>query len=396
MIDSALLSRVLAQVDEAELVSTLLDLIRIPSENPFDEPPRQGFREVEMAAYLERRLVALGFEVWRQEPLPDRVNLIARLPGCGQGPTLMLAGHLDTVRTIGYPDAYEAKVRDGRVYGRGACDMKAALACYVGVAAALHRAGVRLAGDLYIAGVADEEFRMIGAKYIGQHGPRVDGVIVGEPTELQICTAAKGRVSTRIITRGRAAHSSVPETGINAIVKMAQIITALEEYRQQLATVPPHPLLGTPRFTQSVIRGGVQANMVPDYCELEVDRRILPGETQDQVYAELERVLARLSTSDPELRWEITEPTWLVKAHEIASDHPLVGALRRAAVAVCGSDPGVSGFTAGSDAPEFGSPAVICGPGSLKQAHTTCEYVPIADMVAATRMYLHVILDFLG
>lgn len=177
---------------------------------------------------------------------------------------------------------------------------------------------------------------------------------------------------------------------------MAQVITALEAYRRELDSVAPHPLLGTPRFTQSVIQGGVQANMVPDFCALEVDRRTLPGETQEQVYVELERTLARLSAADPELRWEITEPTWLVKAHEIAADHPMVGALRRAAAAVCGRDPGVAGFTAGSDAPEFGSPAVICGPGSLKQAHTTDEYVPVADMVAATRMYLHVVLDLLG
>lgn len=142
MIDAAQRARVLAEVDEAELVSTLQDMIRIPSENPFDEPPRPGFREEEMAAYLEQRLLALGFEVQRQGPFQDRINVIARLPGRGRGPSLMLAGHMDTVRTVGYPDAYAAEVRDGRVYGRGACDMKAALVCYVGVAAALRRAGV--------------------------------------------------------------------------------------------------------------------------------------------------------------------------------------------------------------------------------------------------------------
>jgi acetylornithine deacetylase len=242
----------------------------------------------------------------------------------------------------------------------------------------------------------DEEFQMLGSKAIGRDGPRADHGIIGEPTGLQVCPSNKGRVSTKIITRGRAAHSSVPEQGVNAIVAMARIIRAFEDYNDELLSRPPHPLCGHGRFTPGVIRGGVQVNTVPDFCELEVDRRTLPGENRESVYVEFRRRIEKARAEDSTLAYEITEPTWLIAPNDISPKEPVVEALRRAHVAVYDRDPGVQAFPAAADAPYMGFPTVICGPGSIAQAHTTCEFVELEEVVDAAKIYLHAVLDLLG
>jgi acetylornithine deacetylase len=308
----------------------------------------------------------------------------------------MLAGHMDTARTAGYPDAYDVKVQDRMMYGRGACDMKAALAAYLGVVKALRETGTRLNGHLILCGIVDEEYQMLGSKAIGQGGRMADQGIIGEPTNLRVCPANKGRVSTKIITRGRAAHSSVPEKGINAIDKMSKVIRAFGDYNQELLGRTPHPLCGQGRFTPGVIRGGVQVNMVPDCCELEVDRRTLPGESRETVYAEFHARIRTAADGDPDFAYEITEPTWLIAPNDISPGEPVVAALRAAHRELFGRDPGVEAFVAGSDAPYMGFPTVICGPGSIAQAHTTCEFVDLQEVADAAHLYLHAALQLLG
>lgn len=309
----------------------------------------------------------------------------------------MLAGHMDTVSTMGYPEAYSAEERSGFVYGRGACDMKGALACYMEVVEVLREVEPPLDGVLYLVGVADEEYKMRGAKEIGESGPRVDGVIVGEPTELAVCPASKGKVTTNIITRGRAAHSSTPETGVNAISQMGRVLGALEEYGSDLLEkVTPHPLLGRPRINPGTVEGGSQPNIVPDECRLEVDRRTLPNESKEDVYGELEELLAEVGKNVPDFQSELTEPSLLVPANEVESDEPLVVALGESLAEIFGEPQELQGFLAGSDAAYYGSPAVICGPGSIEQAHTTNEFVAVEDLVLATRIYLRTVLRMLG
>jgi acetylornithine deacetylase/succinyl-diaminopimelate desuccinylase-like protein len=274
--------------------------------------------------------------------------------------------------------------------------MKAALAAYLAVVKAIQGGALKLKGNLILCGNMDEEFQMLGSKAIGQEGPRADQGIIGEPTGLQICPSNKGRVSTKIITRGRAAHSSVPEQGINAVERMAHIIRAFEDYNEELLHRPPHRLCGHGRFTPGVIRGGVQVNMVPDWCELEVDRRTLPGETREGVYKEFRGRTETAKERFPDLVYEITEPTWLIAPNDISPEEPVVKALRRAHLAVNGRDPGIQAFPAGSDAPYMGFPTVVCGPGAIAQAHTTCEFVSLQEVVRAARIYLHTALDLLG
>jgi acetylornithine deacetylase ArgE len=396
-VSSGLAEKADAAINEQRLTSTLQELIQIRSENPFDDSPAESQGEESVARYMAERFEALGVAYELRELAPRRFNVIARI-GTGEGSaSLMLAGHMDAVRTVGYPDAYAADVRSGRVYGRGACDMKGALACYLEVLEVLNDLDAAPKGTLFVAGVADEEYRMLGAQEIGENGPKVDGVIVGEPTQLEVCPASRGRVSTFIVTRGRAAHSSVPETGVNAITHMGRVLDALEGYSEQLLDrVDPHPLLGTPRVNPGVISGGVQVNMVPDECRLEVDRRTLPGETKETVYEELEGILAKVRAETPDFRAHLTEPSWLIPANETPSDHRLVETLRNCVENIRGERPELRGFVAGADAAYYGSPAVICGPGSIEQAHTTDEFVAVEQLVTATRMYLRSTLALLG
>jgi acetylornithine deacetylase len=383
-------------IDPEWMFQILQEMILIRSENPFDDPPREDYREKEMADYLVEHLSAQGLKVETREVRPGRPNVFGTLNGKQGRAALMLAGHMDTARTTGYPGAYEVKVEDGRMHGRGACDMKAALAAYLGVVKALRETGTRLNGNLIVCGIVDEEYQMLGSKAIGQSGRMADQGIIGEPTHLNICPANKGRVSTKIVTRGRAAHSSVPEKGINAIDKMSKVIRAFGDYNQELLGRPPHPLCGHGRFTPGVIHGGVQVNMVPDCCELEVDRRTLPGESHESVYAEFHERIRRAAAGDPDFVYEITEPTWLIAPNDISPQESVVAALRAAHQEIFGKDPGVEAFVAGSDAPYMGFPTVICGPGSISQAHTTCEFVDLHEVTEAARLYLHAALQLLA
>ena len=393
--DTSLYKSLIAGIDSVSMTKCLQEMILIRSENPFHEEPREGYREKEMGEYLSERMRALGMEVFSRNVRPGRPNVFGLIGGSSGEPGLMLAGHMDTVRTDGYPGAYTTTSVDGKITGRGSCDMKAALAAYLEAVRVLREAGVELKRGLCVTGVMDEEFQMLGSQDVGTQGPHADQGIIGEPTELAVCPANKGRVSTFFRTRGKAAHSSVPEKGENAIIQMAEIIRAFSGYNDELLKRKPHPLCGHGRFNLGVIKGGVQVNMVPDLCELEVDRRTLPGETKDGVYDEFRAIIDPLREEYPRFAYEITEPSWLIPTNDIDPDEAVVQSLLRAYEHVHAKSTEISAFPAGSDAPHMGFPTVICGPGSIEQAHTTDEFVEIQQVVKATQMYLWVILELL-
>lgn len=390
-----LFNRLVQSIDMDRTTNLLKEMIAIKSENPFHEEPRAGYREKEMGQFLADRFSELGLSVQTRDVEKDRPNVFGCLKGSGETPALMLAGHMDTARTDGYDRAYDVHVKDGRIFGRGACDMKAALAAYLETVQLLKTASIELKGDLILAGIMDEEFQMLGSRDIGQNGPRAAQGIIGEPSDMLICPSNKGRVSTFIRTSGKAAHSSVPEKGQNAVIHMAKVLDALEDYNDFLLTQPPHQLCGHGRFNPGVIRGGVQVNTVPDTCSLEVDRRTLPGEDKDKVYQELRQRLDPLKIKNPEFGYDITEPSWLIPPNDIALDEPVVTSLLDAYEAVFGRATAPTAFVAGSDAPHMGFPTVICGPGSINQAHSTCEFVEKDQLAAAVKMYLWSILDLL-
>ncbi len=380
--------------DTARLVRDLAAMIEVPSINPFGASPAPGHREREMAEHLLARLDELGLETGQWDAAQDRPNVWGRLKGSGGGPTIMLAGHLDTVGVEGYPDGLTARVADGRVYGRGACDMKAALACYLETARMILATGITLPGDLIIAGIADEEDLMIGSKGWVEHCPGADFGIIGEPTGLQICPGHKGQLCLFFRTEGTACHSSRPENGVNAVEHMGRIIAHFAGLNRELQeSGPRHPLCGTGRFSMNVIRGGTIASAIPDYCELEVDRRFLPGQSFDGIIADYRTRIAALAEAVPDLRATVSEPTLAVEPLDVPHDSPVVQALERAVAQVTGEPAVITAFPGGTDAPNMGFPCVICGPGYLEQAHTQNEFVDTRQMEQACKVYYSAILD---
>ena len=387
----ALYTSVVAGFDREAIVNDLFDMIRIPSENPFDGPPRAGFREQEMGEFFLNRLESLGLEIGKREIAPGRPNVWGRLKGCGEGPTLMLAGHLDTVGTENYDAPFEPKIEGGCVYGRGACDMKAGLAAFLEVGRLIVESKIKLTGDLIIAGIADEEWKLAGSRDIGLNGPRADFGIVGEPTDLKICPTHKGDYAITIRTFGKAVHSSTPEKGHNAIEDMGRVINVLANHDKSLLSRRPHPTCGHGRFSMGVIRGGTFVCTVPDICELEVDRRTLPGETAEMIRAEYKELLDGLEG----VKYELSEPLTESLPLDVSLDNPVVQTTMAAFETVTGETARVESLSATSDAPNFGFPAIIFGPGPCT-AHSTCEYVEIAQVEMAAKTYLRTAMALLS
>ena len=384
------------EISEDHLINWLQEMISVPSENPFDSEPRPGFREQELAEYYMEQMNELGMEVYSRNVAPGRPNIFGVQQGQKGGPTLMLCGHLDTVPTEGYIEAYTGKASGGKVYGRGACDMKAGLACYLEVIRILREASFRLGGTIILCGVADEEYRMIGSKEIGLNGPKADQAVIAEPSSLSICPANKGQLSFWIRTYGRSVHSSIPEKGENAIERMARVLLAMSDYNSVLASRSAHPLCGHGRYSPGVIRGGEIVSSVPNYCELEIDRRTLPGETRDSVYSDIRIRLDELTKEDPGFQYDLSDPSWEIPANDISVNEPVVRSLLRSYLRLTGSSQQLVAFPGATDAPNLGFPAVVCGPGSLAQAHSNNEYVEVSELMTATRMYLSIVIDLLA
>ncbi len=378
-------------INEQKLVADLSKMVSIPSANTFGKEDPTNPVEEAIAQYYEEQLKSLGFEINSADVENGRRNVWGTLKGSGKGPTVLLAGHMDTVGIEGYDEPFSGEVKDGKIYGRGSCDMKAGLAAYLEVARILVETGETLSGDLIIAGVVDEEYGMIGSKHFGTHGPKIDFAIVAEPSSLKLSIAHRGQVCLSLKTYGLSAHSSVPENGINAIYHMNSAITALRKYADDLSKRKPDPLCGMPTLSIGVITGGESVSSVPDWCEIEIDRRMIPGESFDSIHKEFSEVLNKLAEEIPDFKYELTKPS--LNAPPLSTDvnSPVVKAIVESYKKVCNQEPEFMTFPGSTDAPNFGCPTVICGAGSLEQCHTINEYVPISEMKTAVSIYLETI-----
>ena len=377
---------------QPRVLSILSDLIRINSINPAYE---QGRPEETIAAHIERIFKTRGIETWRQDVAPGRPNVLARLPGSGPG-RVVLEAHVDTASINGMTiEPFNPAVRDGKMYGRGACDTKGGLAAMINAVLSLHEAGQTPPCEVWLSATADEEFSFQGVLKLCE-GLKADAAIVAEPTELRAVIASKGVLRWRIRTRGKAAHSSKPHLGVNAIDHMARIVLAITAENQALAT-NTHPLLGPGTLNVGVIHGGVQVNFVPDECVIEIDRRLLPGERVVDVLAHHERMLARFRAEIPGLDAIQEDPPLLA---DEALETPA-----RAGVAVTASkvlrgmglDGGLVGVPYGSDASKLsraGVPSIIFGPGSIDQAHAAVEWVECDQVVKAAEFIRKFLLEF--
>lgn len=369
---------------EERVLELASELVSIPSYE----------REEEVARFLARRLRAIGFEVALEEVEPGRPNLIARLPGVGR--TLMFCGHMDTVPPDS-PDQLRPRVEGGRLYGRGACDMKGALAAMVCALEDLAEGG--RAGGLVFLATVGEETGFLGMRYFMAHyRDRIAGCIVGEPTSLEVGVAHKGGAWIELTTIGRPAHGSTPERGVNAVYHMALVVRAIQEELAAALRERTHPLLGPGTVNVGLIRGGTRPNVVPARCTIQVDRRLLPGETPEGAMEELTVLVENLTREYPELAVEMR----LMQSYpplEVGADEAIVRAVIGACRAVRGREPEIVGLSYGTDgalSQAGGIPTVICGPGSAAQAHTEGEFVDVAELIAAAHIYREAARGFLG
>ena len=382
-------------VNKDRIQKHLAEMIEIPSINPFDNEATKENSEAVFADYLLAKFEDLGLEIGQHEVAPFRSNIWAKFQGTASKskPSLALIAHTDTVGVEGYKDAFVPKIIDGKMHGRGSCDMKAAFAAFIEVVQVMKEGGLEPDGDLYIIGVADEEYHMIGSKSYPKHGPQVDFGIVGEPTELQICPAHRGQYGFKIAAIGKSVHSGQKHLGQNAIYDSVPLLAMLQEFDKDLQAGTAHPLCGTSTCSTNVINGGTVLSIVPERCEVEIDIRQVPSVTAESVRQDLESRLAKLMETYPDKRYEIVAQSWDIPAHEVPSDSPELKKLADCFEALFSKAPEVVAFPAATDAPNMGFPSVICGPGDLKNAHTTNEFVDIDEVVDAAKLYLTYILD---
>ena len=331
-----------------------------------------------------------GLDVSMPQVAPGRCNVIARW-NAGRDRRILLTGHIDTVPVgEGWTrDPFGAEVSGGRLYGRGACDMKAGLAAMLGAVADLRRAGEEPAADVTIAAVVGEEEDSAGTRALVAAGVEADWAVLAEPTAMQLVVSNRGLLNFSIIVKGESAHASAPALGRNAISAAAAVVVELDATAAELAR-RAHPVFGSPSLTVGTIQGGTRPYVVPDRCVIEVDRRLNPGETPEQALDELRSAIARARRSVPWLEAEIEAgPDYM--AFEIPEDHELAAAMT-GAMEAAGVPPRISSWRAASDAGFIvhvaGIPCVLFGPGDLEQAaHRPDEWIDLDDLDRAQRVF---------
>jgi len=380
-----------------EVVDLLARLIACPSVNPGDREPGGIYGEKALAEMLAAMLTEWGGEARIDEPIPGRTNLLVRFPGGRADRPVMFEAHLDTVSVEGMTiPPFEAAVQEGKVFGRGSCDTKGPMAAMLCAIRRLLDAEGGLPVEVWFLGTFGEEIGLSGARHAVAAGlPPSASVVVAEPTDLAVVTSHKGAYRATIVTHGLSAHSSEPARGVNAIAAMARVIDAIQGPLGESLAARAHPVLGPATVSVGVIRGGSQVNVVPDRCEMEVDRRVLPGESRRDVVAGLADVLDGLGRADPSFRAEIREDEWF-PPFEQPADAPIVRAALAAGRKILG-DACCQGVQYGSDASiyrEAGIATVLLGPGSIAQAHKADEFIEIAPLLQAVDVYAELIHAF--
>ena len=368
--------------DTADLLSRL---VAIDSVNPSLVAGGAGEREI--AAFIAGWAHDCGLEARVRERTPGRPSVVVHARGSGTGRDLLLCGHLDTVTVEGMRDPHSPRIDGDRLYGRGAYDMKA------GVVAALlacrEAASRNLAGDVLVAAVADEEHASLGIQEV-LGAVHADAAIVTEPTELELIVAHKGFVWSEVEVRGRAAHGSRPQVGIDAIAKAGPILTALGELDRRLEA-RRDPVLGRGSVHASTIRGGEELSSYPALCTVGIERRTLPGETADVIESELDALLQACRAHDPDL--DTSRRTLLVRdPFQVAPDAPIVEITREAAAGVLGARPALAGAGYWADSAFIaaaGIPTVMFGP-TGDGAHAAEEWVSISSTDAVARVLVAV------
>lgn len=355
----------------------LADLVAIDSVNPTLVPGAAG--EAAVARRIIEELDAIGLTVEVQVVAPGRPNVVGTLRGRAPGRSLMLCGHIDTVGVSGMDAPFDPVLKDGRLYGRGAQDMKGGVAAMIDAVRVVAEGGGLDAGEVIVACVVDEEHSSIGADALVTRW-RADACVVTEPTDLDIAICHKGFAWSEIVTTGKAAHGSRPADGVDAIVRMGRVLVELGALDAALQAGARHPRLGSASLHASTVQGGHELSSYPDRCALQLERRTIPGEAAGVLDREVEAILARLAAADPTFRATAT-PLFSRPPYEIDPAHPLPGLLTGTARAAgCRADTiGMSFWTDAAVLGDAGIPSVVFGPTGAG-LHSLEEWVDLGSV----------------
>ena len=382
-------------IRKKELIDLTTRLVQIPTENP-------PGNEKAAAQFLKPLLSKMGFKTKTVLSPKGRWNIVAERRWGKGGRTLIFNGHLDVV-PAGNPSQWKyppfrGTLSKGRIYGRGASDMKSGIASFIHALSTIERSKMPLhQGAVVLHLVSDEESHgRQGMGFLTQKERiRGDTALVGEPTDLQPVIAQKGALWLRISTLGKSAHGSRPHLGVNAVEKMMKLM-------ERLNSIPletEHPMLGKPTLNVGTIQGGTKINIVPDRCEIEVDRRMLPGEKKGEVIEKMKETLDSLPSRDPFFQYRMEEIDF-AEPSEVNPEEEIVKIAVDAIQDVMGKKPSLRAFSGFTDSRFYINqchiPTLIFGPGEVDQSHTTDESVEVEALVKAARIYGLILANYLS
>jgi acetylornithine deacetylase/succinyl-diaminopimelate desuccinylase family protein len=374
-------------IEEDRLLKIIGDLISIPSHLEVAGGEKQ------ISEFVRDTVVAMGLPVEVQEVIDNRCNIIVKLEGSGGGRSLAFNGHLDTVPPgVEMKDPYRPVVKNGRVHGRGSCDMKGAVGVMIYTLFLLKKTGLNLKGDLYLSAVVGEETGGTGTRYLMEHGFRTDFAVVGEPTDLKIVTSHKGVCNIKVTVRGRSCHGSIPEQGSNAIVAVSDIIQEIKKQLLPKLKERTQEHVGSATMNFGMVEGGTKINMVADRCTLQIDRRWIDGENLGMIRSEVEDIAKSVCDRDDGLSSEVQivlPEGGYFGPLLVPGDHEFKKTVT-AALKENGMQTGFAGMQGWTDAATLfhsGIPTVVFGPGSIRQAHTDGEYVEVGQLIEAVKCY---------
>lgn len=399
------MNQVISFVDEQEVVRLTQELVRIPSVFRHDQA---GANEERVALFVADYLRNMGLQVFYEEVVPGRPNVIAFYDSGRPGKTLLFEAHTDVVtegdRGAWSYDPFGGTISGGRIYGRGSCDTKGNLAAAICAVKAIQRSKQSFTGKILLCIPCDEESMMIGIKDFIRRGwaNNVDAAIICEPEENQLCITQKGAMRAILRTFGKMAHGAMPLTGINPNTRMARAIVALEGLeRKEMARLGEHPMLGwpsiTPTILQAPVKGDAQINVVPDQCMTTLDIRTVPGQDHQGLYKEISAILEGLSKEDDKFKATlevIEERPWTLTGMK----EEVVTAVASAYREITKKAPvynGVPGATDGTFLHKAGIPILTTGAGDRHIPHHADEYVAIDQLVESTQLFALSALTFL-
>lgn len=392
LMNSDILNRLKSVVAEEEVISIIGNLVIISSHRGIEN------QETGVAKYIHNFFQKEGIDSELVHVADGRFNVIARLKGSGEGKSLLLTGHTDTVPPYDMDDPYCLKIKEGKLYGRGVVDMKGPLACMAYSLVAIKRANIKLNGDLLFAGVIDEEEKSLGTIDLIERGIKADAAIVGEPSNLDICVAHRGLEWFELQFIGKAVHGGNQDKGINAILKASNFIQRVEEKLMPKINMETHPLIGKSSMNYGTIMGGTQPSTVAGECTLKIDRRWVPGVKYSDVIKQYQNIIDELSNEDKDFTCyikvmdeSVMKEGYVHEAMETDVKHPIVSITRDMTEGVWGKSPEITYFPAWSDGGLLNTyaniPTIIFGPGGLESAHSKDEHLDIDQVLPAVLIY---------